>query len=164
MCSLTKTDWEIIALLNEDGRMTAAEIARRLGNIPARTVSHRIEALIDCGIMSIRAIVNPAAMGFPIMADVFIDVEPGHVREVARIVASFPEVTYVACATGGCDVSISLRVRSNEDLFDFVTDKLGNIPGVHRTQTHLLPVKLKDIDSWLPRFTFGDEDGDEASG
>jgi Lrp/AsnC family transcriptional regulator for asnA, asnC and gidA len=158
MCSLTKLDWEIIELLNMDGRMPAAEIARRVG-IPARTVSHRIDTLIECGIFSIKAIVNPAALGFPIMADVFIDVEPGHVRSVAKAAADFPEVTYVALATGGCDVSISLRVRNNDELFDFVTDKLGTIPGVHRTQTHLLPVKLKDIDSWLPRFTFGGDNG-----
>ncbi|MES0362155.1 MAG: AsnC family transcriptional regulator, partial [Anaerolineales bacterium] len=31
MDKLDRTDWEIIALLNEDGRMPSAEIARRLG-------------------------------------------------------------------------------------------------------------------------------------
>jgi hypothetical protein len=38
-------------------------------------------------------------------------------------------------------------------LFDFVTEQLGRIPGVRRTQTHLLPAKLKDIDTWLPAVT-----------
>jgi DNA-binding Lrp family transcriptional regulator len=72
------------------------------------------------------------------------------VRAVADIVASFPEVSYVACATGESDVSITVRVRNNEELFNFVTDQLSVIPGVRRTQTYLLPVMLKDIDSWLP--------------
>lgn len=130
--------------------MSSAEIARRLGTVPSRTVSHRIDALIARGIITVKALVNPLALGYNVLADVFLEVEPGRVREVADIVASFPQVSYVACATGESDVSISVRVHNNEELFNFVTDKLSEIPGVRRTQTHLLPVMLKDIDSWLP--------------
>jgi Lrp/AsnC family transcriptional regulator for asnA, asnC and gidA len=145
-----RTDWEIIALLNEDGRMPSAEIARRLGNVSARTVTNRIEALTREGIINIRAIVNPETVGYGVMADVFIEVEPGRVREVAEVVAGFPQVSYAACATGDSDVSITLRVRDIEELFNFVTEKLGKIPGVRRTQSYLLPLKLKDLDTWLP--------------
>ena len=88
--------------------------------------------------------------GYTLYKPILIEVEPGYVREVAETVAGFPQVSYVACATGETDVSISLRVRTNEELFDFVTEQLGRIPGVRRTQTHLLPVKLKDVDTWLP--------------
>jgi Lrp/AsnC family transcriptional regulator for asnA, asnC and gidA len=85
-----------------------------------------------------------------VMADVFVEVEPGRVREVAEIAAKFPQSSYVACSTGECDVSISLRVRSIEELFEFVTENLGKIPGVRRTQSFLLPLKIKDLDTWLP--------------
>lgn len=144
------TDWNIIALLNEDGRMPSTEIARRLGNVSARTVTNRIHALTEQGIITVRAIVNPEPVGYNVMADVFIEVEPGRVREVAKEVAEFPEVTYVACATGATDVSISLRVRSIEEMFNFVSEKIGKIPGVTRTQSFLLPLKIKDFDTWLP--------------
>lgn len=144
------TDWKIVALLNEDGRMPSAEIARRLGNITSRTVNNRIQALTQQGIISVRAIVAPEVIGYGVMADVFIEVEPGRVREVAELVAEFPQASYVACATGEVDVSISLRVRSIEELFNFVTEKLGKIPGVRRTQSYILPLKIKDIDTWLP--------------
>jgi len=145
-----RTDWEIIALLNEDGRMPSAEIARRLGSVSARTVTNRIEALGKKGIINVRAIVNPEMVGYGVMADVFIEVEPGRVREVAEGVSEFPQVSYVACATGNSDVSISLRVRDIEELFNFITEKLGKIPGIRRTQSYLLPLKLKDLDTWLP--------------
>jgi DNA-binding Lrp family transcriptional regulator len=150
MDGIDHTDRAIIALLNEDGRMSSAELARRLGDVPSRTVSYRIDSLIERGIISVKAIVNPPALGYNVLADVFIEVEPGRVRAVAEILASFPEVSYVACATGESDVSITVRVRNNEELFNFVTDQLSVIPGVRRTQTYLLPVMLKDIDSWLP--------------
>jgi Lrp/AsnC family transcriptional regulator for asnA, asnC and gidA len=130
--------------------MPSAEIARRLGDVSARTVTNRIEALTREGIINIRAIVNPDMVGYGVMADVFIEVEPGRVREVAGWVAELPQVSYVACATGDSDVSITLRVRNIEELFNFVNEKLGKIPGVRRTQSYLLPLKLKDLDTWLP--------------
>ncbi|GAB4476207.1 MAG: Lrp/AsnC family transcriptional regulator [Anaerolineae bacterium] len=155
---LDPIDWEIIKLLNVDGRMSSAEIARRLGNVSARTVSHRIDALIERGVITVKAIVNPERLGYTVYADVLMGVEPGRVRQIARQVAEYPQVSYVACATGNSDVSISLRVRSNEELFNFVTEVLGQIPGVRQTNTHLLPLKIKDLDSWLPVEAFEDED------
>jgi len=77
-------DWKIIAMLNKDGRMPSAEIARKLGNVSARTVTNRINALLEDGLINIRAIVNPEAVGYSVMADVLVDVEPGRVREVAQ--------------------------------------------------------------------------------
>lgn len=143
-------DWQIIKLLNDDGRMPSAEIARKLGDVSARTVTNRIKTLTENGIINVRAVVNPEAVGYGVMADVFVEVEPGRVREVADLAAKFPQSSYVACATGECDVSISLRVRSIEELFEFVTENLGKIPGVRRTQSFLLPLKIKDLDTWMP--------------
>jgi len=157
-----RLDWKIIELLNEDGRMPSAEIARKLGNVSARTVTNRINTLTEHGIINIRAVVNPGKVGYGVMADVFIEVEPGRVREVAYQAAEFPQSSYVACATGETDISISLRVRSIEELFDFVTEKLGKIPGVRRTQSYLLPLKIKDLDTWLPPTVLDDVDGSNS--
>jgi len=156
-------DWQIIKLLNDDGRMPSAEIARKLGNVSARTVTNRINTLTDNGIINVRAVVNPETVGYGVMADVFVEVEPGRVREVAELAAKFPESSYVACATGECDVSISLRVRSIEELFEFVTENLGKIPGVRRTQSFLLPLKIKDLDTWLPPNVLNESDSDDSS-
>ena len=130
--------------------MPSAEIARKLGNVSSRTVNNRIKALTEQGFINIRAVVNPEAVGYGVLADVFVEVEPGRVLEVAELVAEFPQATYVACATGDSDVSISLRVRTIEELFHFVDQKLGKIPGVRRTQSYVLPLKIKDLDTWLP--------------
>jgi Lrp/AsnC family transcriptional regulator for asnA, asnC and gidA len=145
-----RTDWKIIKMLNNDGRIPSTEIARKLGNVSARTVTNRIKMLTEQGIINVRAVVNPETIGYGVLADVYLEVAPGRVREVAELVAKFPEISYVACATGDSDVSISLRVRSIEELFNFVNEKLGKIPGVRRTQSHILPLKIKDLDTWLP--------------
>lgn len=150
MNKLDQSDLKIIALLNEDGRIPSAEIARKLGNVSARTVNNRIEMLIREGIINIRAVVNPEMVGYGVLADVFIETEPGRLREVAERVAEEPQVSYVACATGDTDVIISVRARNIEELYDFVIEVLGKIPGVRQTQTILLPLKIKNIATWMP--------------
>ncbi len=142
--------------------MPSPEIARRLGNISSRTVNNRIQALTEHGIINVRAIVNPERVGYVVLADVYIEVEPGRVREVAELVAKFPQISYVAGATGDSDVSISLRVRDINELFDVVNGKIGKTPGVRRTQSYVLPFKLKDMDTWLPPEVLGIKAGDDT--
>jgi Lrp/AsnC family transcriptional regulator for asnA, asnC and gidA len=159
---LDQIDVQIIRLLNEDGRMSNSEIARRLGGIPARTVGHRVESLIERKIITVRAVVNPETIGYSVLADVFIETEPGRLREVAEKVAEFPQVSYVAGATGDTDVIISVRARNIEELYNFVIEVLGKIPGVRQTQTFLLPLKIKNIATWLPPHVLevGEENSD----
>jgi Lrp/AsnC family transcriptional regulator for asnA, asnC and gidA len=163
MTKLDSTDWEIITLLNQDGRMPSAEIARRLEGVSARTVKNRIDALVSKGIINIRSIVNPKSIGYGVLADVFIETEPGLLRKVAKQLAEFPEVSYVVCATGDTDIIISVRSRTIEELYGFITEIVGKIPGVRQTQTYLLPLTLKDNMSWLPPDALGTGENQELS-
>ncbi|MFN2235559.1 MAG: Lrp/AsnC family transcriptional regulator [Anaerolineales bacterium] len=144
------TDWKIITLLNQDGRMSSAEIARRLGHVSARTVTNRIDTLIEQGIINICSIVNPDALEYCVLADVFIKTQPGLLRKIANKVAELPQVSYVVCATGDTDIIISVRAHTIEEMYDFVIEKIGKIHGVIHTQTYLLPLVLKDNISWMP--------------
>jgi len=141
-------DRAIIYLLLEDGRMSSAEIARRIGDVSERSVRYRMERLIQEGVIHVTAIVNPKAVDFTVTADVFLEVEPGRVLEVARRMAEFACVSYVACSTGDRDVSIQVYARDNEELYRFVTEVVGNVPGVRKTHTVLLPLILKDVYDW----------------
>jgi len=87
-------------------------------------------------------------VGFPVVADVFIEVEPGRVLEIAQKMVEFECVSYVACSTGDRDVSIQVCARDNEELYRFVTEVVGNVPGVRKTHTVLLPLILKDVYNW----------------
>jgi DNA-binding Lrp family transcriptional regulator len=152
-----QTDWKVIALLNQDGRMTSAEISRRLGDVSARTVTNRIDILIEHGIINIRSIINPEMVGYGVLADVFIEVEPGTLRTVADHLVKLPQISYLACATGDTDIIISVRASCIEELYNFVIEVVGKVSGVRRTQTYLLPIKIKDIDTWLPPHDFEKE-------
>jgi len=140
--------------------MPSTEIAERLGNISARTVNSRIKVLSKEDVINVRAVIDPEKVGYGVLADVYIEVEPGLVREVAHEVAKLPEISYVACVTGDVDVSISVRARTITELFDFVEGQIGKIPGVRSTQTFVLPVKIKDLDTWMPPIAFDTQQND----
>lgn len=148
MRKVDQTDRSIVHLLIEDGRMPSAEIARRLGNVSERAVSYRIGRLLKDGVVRVCAVVNPKAVGFPVTADILIEVEPGRVLEVARRMAELECVSYVACSTGDRDLSIQVVARDNEELYRLVTEIIGKVPGVRKTSTVLVPLVLKDVYDW----------------
>lgn len=146
---IDELDYEIIKLLQEDGRMQCAEMGRRLQQ-PVRTIRYRLKRLLENQTIKICTVVDPFQFGYKILADVLIETEAGEVMNVAQAVAELPEVSYVACATGDRDVSIQVLAPDIDQLYQFITDVLHKIPGVRRTQTFLLPLKLKDVYSWYP--------------
>ena len=133
----------------EDGRMPASEIARRLyGKASERAVRYRIQRIVDEGVITISAILNPRALGFQVVADVFIEVEPGRIDEVARILAQHEKVSYVACSIGERDVSAQVVAQNNEEIFNLATEFIGKLPGVRKTTTSIVPITHKDIYQW----------------
>ena len=141
-------DRAIVEFLQQDGRMSAAEIARRLGNITERAVRYRLDRLIRDNIVRVRAIVNPKAIGYGVIGDIMVEVESGHVREVARLLTEFDSVGYVAFSMGQGDISLQVNARDTDELYRFATEVIGALPWVRKTTTYLVPLKLKDIDDW----------------
>jgi Lrp/AsnC family transcriptional regulator, regulator for asnA, asnC and gidA len=148
MSELDRADRAIIRLLMEDGRMSSAEIARRIGDISERSVRYRVDRLIKEGVIQVSAITHPRAVGFEVMADVWIEIEAGRVLDVARKLAEFEQVSYVGCSTGERDLSLQVYARNNAELYQFVTEVIGKVPGVRKTSTILVPLVLKDVYDW----------------
>lgn len=140
-------DRAIIACLQRDSRTPSAEIARQVG-VAERTVRARIDRLVQDRIIQLAAIVRPAAIGYTVTADVFLEVELGKVQDVAQQVAAIEEVGYVGLTTGDRDISLQLFAPSVDALYDFVTEKLNRIPGVLRAKTFVIPRVVKSIYEW----------------
>jgi len=145
---LNRVDREIVRLLMEDARMPAAHIARRLGSITPRAVSDRIDSLVREGVICITAIINPEKAGFPVRADMYIEVESDHILDVAQKLAELEQTTWVACAIGESDLGVQICVRENKELYQFVTEVIHNVPGITRTATTLVSQILKDRYDW----------------
>lgn len=148
MYKIDKTDLKIIELLMEDGRMQAAEIARRLGNLSQRAVRYRIEQMREDGIIQVTAVVNPKAMGLSVVADVWLTCDSDAIQEVAHKMADFENISYVACSIGETDVSVQVLARDTAEVYRFVTEVIGKVPGVRKTTTSIVPLVLKDVYQW----------------
>lgn len=148
MVKIDETDKKISDLLILDGRMSCPEIARRIGNISERSVRYRIERLIKSGVISVHGSVNPSSVGFPVIGDVFLEVEPGMVQEIADKLATFELISYIACSTGDKDISLQIFARDYTELYSFVTGEINKIPGVRKAHTSFVPFIVKDDKCW----------------
>ena len=148
MSKIDKIDFQIVNLLMDDGRMPAAEIARRIGGISERVVRYRIERMVTDGVVSIAAIPRPRALGYAVIADVFLEVEPGLIQTVAARLKDFECISYVACAIGETDVSVQVVAHDTDEVYRFVTEVIGKTPGVRKTNTSIVPIVVKDVYQW----------------
>jgi Lrp/AsnC family transcriptional regulator for asnA, asnC and gidA len=149
LIKIDATDKKISDLLLEDGRMSCAQIAKRIGGeISERAVRYRISRLIANGVISVRGNVNAEGIGLPVCADVFIEVEPSQVKTIALQLAAYESVSYIAYATGDTDISIQVFTRDNSAMFEFVTEVIGKITGVRKTHISFVPIKIKDDHVW----------------
>ncbi|MGC8855514.1 MAG: Lrp/AsnC family transcriptional regulator [Anaerolineae bacterium] len=148
MYEIDKVDIKIVNLLLEDGRMSASEIARRVGNISERAVRYRMDRLLREGVIRIGAVVRPQAFGLSTIADVWLEVEADQILDVARKLAEFDNISYVACGIGETDVSIQVVAKDTAEIYHFVTEVVRKLPGVRKTTTSIVPIILKDVYQW----------------
>ena len=148
MYEFDKTDVKIVNLLLLDGRMSASEISRRMGGISERLIRYRIERMVNGNVIQISAVVRPDALGFTIKADVWLEVGADQVLEVAKKIAVFENVTYVACSIGQNDISIQIVAKDTAEIYYFVTEVIRKMPGVLKTTTSIVPIILKDVYQW----------------
>ncbi len=142
-------DARIVELLMENGRMPAAVIARRVGGeISERVVRYRIDKMVKEGVIHIWPVVNTQAFGLTTRADVVLEVDSDSIMDVAKQVATYDVVTYVACSIGETDVSLQLVAKDTAEIYRFVTEIIGKLPGVRKTTTSIVPVVIKDVYQW----------------
>ncbi len=164
MYNFDKIDVKIVNLLLEDGRMPASEVARRLGDISERAVRYRIDRMVNDGVISISAVARPQAFGLTTIADVWLEVESDHILDVAKRMAEFDNVSYVACGIGESDVSIQIVAKDTAEIYQFVTEVVRKIPGVRKTTSSIVPLIIKDVYQWrIPERIFRELSGEEAS-
>jgi len=75
-------------------------------------------------------------------------VDSDSILEVARKMAEYDNVSYVACSIGETDVSLQVQARDTAEVYSFVTEVIGKAPGVRKTKTSIVPLVIKDVFEW----------------
>lgn len=91
---------EILALLQDDPRMSVSELARRV-KMSAPATRERMQRMEEAGIIKgCRLELDPAALGYPIAAFVRVRPMPGKLPKIAELAASLPQVAECHRITG----------------------------------------------------------------
>jgi DNA-binding Lrp family transcriptional regulator len=73
--------------------------------------------------------------GFRSSAWLWMSVQPARLAETGKALAAFPEVAYAAATTGPSNLAVCAVCRDETALYEFLTAKVGTLPGVERVET-----------------------------
>lgn len=98
--SLDGTNRRLLAELQQDARITLAELGRRVG-LSSPAVTERLQRLErSATIRGYRVELDPRALGLPLSAVIRIRPGPGQIQKVADVARETPEVTECHRITG----------------------------------------------------------------
>ena len=141
---------KILALVQRDGKLPQAEIARRVG-LSTAAVNERLKKLENAGVIRrYVAVVDPHAVGVSVTAfvEVFIEhprLEPGFIKRVLEMDA-VQECHHI---TGEFSLLLKLRVADMAALQRLLIEGINACEGVRQTRTVMALSTLKE-ESYLP--------------
>jgi len=152
MLKLDEKDVAILKLIQEDSKLTAKQIAKKV-DAPITTVFAKMKRMEEQGIIrGYRAVLSPEKLGAGTAAFILASVSyrakadgaPVSQRVVAEEIAKFAEVQEVHIITGDWDLLVKLRAESVDAVGKFVVDKLRLISGLEKTLTCMVFETVKE--------------------
>jgi len=144
--NLDPVDRRLLKVLQEDGRISNAELARRCNLSPAACFE-RVRRLRERKVITgYAAMIDPAKVGRGLMifVEVLLDRTTGDMFEAfAETVRRQPEVLECHMVAGGFDYLIKARVGDMEAYRAFLGDVLVRMPGVRETRTYAVLEEVK---------------------
>ncbi|OZV68187.1 Lrp/AsnC family transcriptional regulator [Winogradskyella aurantia] len=121
--SLDTLNWKILKLLQQDARMSNAEIGRRIG-ISSPAVAERIKKLEDAEVIQgYTAYVSPFKAGYQLKAIITLRAFMGMLKPFLEKVKSFDEVVNCYRITGNENIVMEVVLKNQKHLETFI-DKL----------------------------------------
>ena len=144
--AIDSTDIKIIELLQEQGRISNAELARQINMSPPPTLE-RVKKLEKTGVIQdYVALINPENLGFTCFTYVEITLARHGKEGVERFIEAITrleEVMECHHITGGADFLLKVASRDIPDYENFVLHKLTALPEVQHLKTMVVLSTLK---------------------
>lgn len=136
-------DLEIMRILQENGRASYSEIAKRLGLSEAAVYS-RIQKLTKSGLIKrIQAVLDSEKLGFSLTAIVALKAQPSKYEPLLQELSKIPEIVEIYDVTGDYYCLLKLRLQ-NRDALAKLLDKIGSMEGVISTDTRIVLRTVKE--------------------
>lgn len=144
--SLDEIDKAILRMLQADGRVSNAEIARRV-ELSAPATHARVRRLEETGVIGqYTTVLDRETIGFDMVCFIGVSLQLHQFDAIVRfkaLVLEMPEVLECHHTTGEFDYLLKAVFRNRDELHRFVVDRLTPIPGMARINTSLVLTEIK---------------------
>ena len=143
---LDKVDRDLLNYLQENARITNAELARRVELSPPG-LQKRVRKLEEAGIIDQYAtILNPETVGYDMLCYVQITLvrhKSDFLQNFMKVVQDIPEVLEAYHITGEYDYLLKVVIRNRKHLEEFILETLSPLPGMDKIRISLVLNKIK---------------------
>ena len=145
---LDSFDHAILRELSVEGRISATELARRIG-LSKSPVQTRLKRLEEAGVITgYRAILDPIRMGQAHVA--FVEVRLSDTREAAlqafnRAVLAVPEIEQCHMIASRFDYLLKVRTSDIQDYRRVLAERISALPHVAATSTYVAMEAVKEV-------------------
>ena len=142
---IDKVDRDILCMLQENGRISNAEIARRVEMAPS-AVLERIRKLEERGLIEgYSAQLSAEALGHGLLAFVLVRTDSGKWQsETAERLSAIPEVQEVHHVAGEDCFLLKVRTRDTTALGSLLRDRINAVESVRSTRTTIVLETVKE--------------------
>ena len=149
---LSPLDRRILRVLQRDGRISNAELAREIGISPAACWTHT-KRLFDTGVIrGVRALLDPEAVGRGTLALVGVVLDrstPESFAAFEAAVRALEQVLECVLVAGEIDYFLRIRVRDLPAFNRLHSERIIALPGVRQVRTFFVMNEIK-TDGLLP--------------
>ncbi|MGW7576506.1 Lrp/AsnC family transcriptional regulator [Streptomyces sp. NPDC054765] len=131
---LDATDRTLFTELARDGRASLPELGAAAGRSPS-SVQRHLERLRGEGALAFAVDFDPEHLGYHMSARLWLRVAPAHLRTVGETLATHPEIPFAAATTGTSNLVAGGVFRDAQDLFDYLDQRIGPLPGIQSIET-----------------------------
>lgn len=137
MGKIDDLDLKILSELAEDASISVPKLSKRI-SVNASVVYSRIKRLVKRGLIKkFTIVINDEALGFGVKALTGINMDSKLRDNVLNELFKIPEVREVAEVTGRFDILVTMTSRSLDEMHQLISEKVGRIEGVQRTETFI---------------------------
>ncbi len=144
MSHIDDYDRKIVQMLEQDGRRSFNEIAKKL-RLSESAIRKRVVALQEKGIIKRFTIqVDPSKLDVNSVSIIGIDVEPTKLLEVAQKLCELVEIRSVATSTGDHMIMTEIWTKDGKELTKVLSEKIGAIEGIKKICPAIILEKFKE--------------------
>lgn len=143
---LDKTDYRILKILQQDGRITNLQLSKEVGLSTAPTLM-RVQKLEEAKIIKgYYAELNEELLGFSIKAIIQVSLtrqRENTMQDFSKKINQIDEIVECNQITGTYDYQLKAVVKDIAALNDLISEKLSKVKGIRKIQSYIILSSVK---------------------